>query len=324
METKTPGIIFMGTPEFAVASLEAILDAGYEVRAVVTAPDKAAGRGRKIRTSPVKEFALDRGLNILQPTRLKDPGFVEQIRALEPDLQVVVAFRMLPELIWRVPSLGTFNLHASLLPAYRGAAPINHAIMNGECQTGVTTFLIDEQIDTGNILLRKELTIGERENAGELHDRLMISGARLVVETIRRLLEGSLEPRSQDQFLRDGLAFPPAPKIHKEDCRIDWDLPGREVANKIRGLSPYPGAFTHLEKREGGTLLIKVFEAEWEPEAHGQKPGSMLMLENRELKVAVDDGWINIHALQQEGKRRMDTVDFLLGFNPATFQPRFS
>ena len=303
----------MGTPDFAVAPLQKLVEAGYNVVAVITAPDKPSGRGKKIRFSAVKEYALSQELTLLQPEKLKSTEFVDQLRNLAPDLQVVVAFRMLPEVVWSIPSMGTFNLHASLLPNYRGAAPINHALINGESQTGVTTFLIDAKIDTGNILLQEDIPIGDEESAGELHDRLMDLGAKLVIKTVDQLAEGSLQAKPQDKFKHKQKELHNAPKIHKEDCLINWKNPGRQIHNLIRGLSPYPTAFTYLEKAPDQKILFKIFHTKFEPAAHSLAPGSLIRDGKKELKVAVSDGYMSILSLQQEGKRRMKTEEYLLG-----------
>lgn len=324
METKALRIVYMGTPEFAVPPLEKLLNAGYDIRAVITAPDKPAGRGKKIRFSAVKDIALRHELRLLQPSNLKDPDFLESLRELEPDLQVVVAFRMLPEAVWQIPRLGTFNLHASLLPQYRGAAPINHVILNGESTTGLSTFMIDEKIDTGNILLQSETGIGENESAGELHDRLMPLGAELVLETVRQLGLGKLQARSQDQFTDPRIPLKKAPKIFKEDCRINWDRPGLELFNMIRGLSPYPGAFTCLERISGEKLICKLYASRFESIGHAKAAGSMHSDGRKYLKVAVKDGFLSILSIQQEGKRKMEIADFLAGISLSSFQPRFS
>ncbi|MEN8157230.1 MAG: methionyl-tRNA formyltransferase [Bacteroidota bacterium] len=324
MEISTLRIVYMGTPEFAVAPLQKLLEGGGNVVAVITAPDRPAGRGKKIRQTAVKEFATEKGLPVLQPENLKDPEFISQLKQLAPDLQVVVAFRMLPELVWQIPTLGTFNLHASLLPDYRGAAPINHAIINGETRTGVTSFMIDKQIDTGNILLQEETAIGEDETAGQLHDRLMAMGASLVFKTAQQLAVGNLEARSQDKWIKPGVMFNKAPKIHKEDCRIDWNRPGKTVANLIRGLSPYPGAFTRLDKGEEKKILCKIYHAAFVPAIHNHQPGTIITDGKKAMKVAVEDGFIQVYSLQQEGKRKMETEAFLSGINMISFQPRFS
>ena len=324
MKIEDLRIIYMGTPEFSVAPLEKLLVEGSRVVAVITAPDRPAGRGRKIKFSPIKEYALAHSLPVLQPENLKDPSFVEKLKALEPDLQVVVAFRMLPEVVWSIPRLGTFNLHASLLPQYRGAAPINHAIINVEKETGVTTFMIDEQIDTGNILLREKTGISHEETAGQLHDKLMVLGAGLVLETASRLARGDIRARSQEDFMTGDEVLKKAPKIRKEDCLIRWDQPGEHVYNLIRGLCPHPGAHTHLLKKGGGKVLCKVFASRMEQKIHHEEPGQVQSDGKRFLKVAVSDGYLHILSIQQEGKRRMDIAEFLAGISPASFQPRFS
>jgi len=314
----------MGTPGFAVAPLQKLVEAGCSVVAVITAPDRPAGRGKKIRFSEVKEYALSKNLHILQPENLKDPEFVTKLEKLSPDLQVVVAFRMLPEVVWRIPPMGTFNLHASLLPDYRGAAPINHAIINGEKRTGVSSFLIDAKIDTGNILLREELAIGEEESAGELHDRLMELGAGVVLKTLEGLAKGALEARSQDEFIKPGIKLNSAPKIHKPDCRINWEKPGREIHNMIRGLSPYPGAFTFLGKDPGHLILCKIYASKFEAGSHTHPLGTIFTDGKKEIKIAVGDGYLQILFLQQEGKRKMSTGEFLLGLKLASGISRFS
>jgi methionyl-tRNA formyltransferase len=326
MEINSIRIVYMGSPEFAVRPLQKLLDAGCQVVGVITAPDKPAGRGKKIRHSAVKEYVIQHPYDIpvLQPENLKDPDFVKELEDLKPDLQVVVAFRMLPRVVWSIPSLGTFNLHASLLPQYRGAAPINHAIINGERETGVTTFLIDEQIDTGNILLQDKTAIGELETAGDLHDRLMETGASLVLETVRRISAGSLKALLQDRNTDPKVPLKKAPKIFKEDCRIQWNLPGRDVNNLIRGLSPYPGAFTYLSRNEEEALLCKIFSATFEALPHTDPPGSINTDGKRRLEVAVKDGVLDIQTIQLEGKRKMDARDFLAGFSFSSGQSRFS
>ncbi|RPI42065.1 MAG: methionyl-tRNA formyltransferase [Bacteroidetes bacterium] len=317
-------VIFMGTPGFAVASLELILNSGMNVVGVITAPDKPAGRGKKLRPSAVKEFSIQHNLELLQPPNLKDPGFIRQLTDLRPDLQVVVAFRMLPGMVWKVPILGTFNLHASLLPQYRGAAPINHVLMNGERITGVTTFLIDESIDTGNILLRKRTGIGPEETAGELHDRLKVLGAGLVLETIYRLARGEVQPRSQEYFMEPGTVLRPAPRIQKDDCRIDWKRDGLAIHNMIRGLSPYPGAFTFLTGKTGEKVQLKLLRSTFEPSGHDQ-PAGLITTDGKEfLQVLVRGGILGITALQLEGRRVLETNEFLRGFSLSSFQPRFS
>lgn len=324
MNSSSLRIVYMGTPDFAVAPLQKLVENGLKVVAVITAPDRPAGRGKKIRFSAVKDYALSQDLTILQPENLKSEEFVSRLRDLAPDLQVVVAFRMLPEVVWSIPPLGTFNLHASLLPNYRGAAPINHALMNGEKRSGVTSFLIDAKIDTGNILLQEELHIADEENAGVLHDRLMKLGAEVVLKTVNQLAEGSLKAKAQEDFMNAGEELQSAPKIQKVDCRINWDKPGGQIHNLIRGLSPYPAAFTQLEKEGGQKTLFKIFVTRFESFSHAHTPGSIIIDGKKEMKVAVSDGYLQILSLQQEGKRRMDTGEFLQGTNLISGISRFS
>ena len=304
----------MGTPDFAVASLKAVLDAGYHVVAVITAPDKPAGRGKKLNRSAVKKYAVENGLKVLQPLRLKNPEFLEELKTLKADLQVVVAFRMLPEQVWDMPPMGTINLHASLLPQYRGAAPIHNAIINGEKETGLTTFLLQKEIDTGNILLRKKLKIGPEETAGELHDRMMIAGGQLLVETIERLFKGDIKPINQQQLIQPGTVLKPAPKIFKEDCRIRWNNDPDTVHNFIRGLSPYPCAFSELNSPKGEALVVKIFKASREKSSSQFHPGTILTDGKNHIKVAVVDGFIRLHELQLAGKKRLQTGELLRGF----------
>lgn len=299
-------IIFMGTPEFAVASLDALLKDGFNIVAVVTGPDKPAGRGQKIHESEVKKFAVAKGLPVLQPLKLKDPVFLEQLRSYQADLQVVVAFRMLPEVVWNMPPLGTINLHASLLPDYRGAAPINWAVINGEKVTGVTTFLLQHEIDTGNILFSARVEIGEHETAGDLHDKLMKVGSRLLVETVKAMESGDYQPRPQEDLKRPATH---APKIFKDDCLINWHRPVQIVYNHIRGLSPYPTAFTHIHNK-----TLKIFKASPVYEKADREPGSFISDGKTFLRFACNDGWINVEELQIEGKKRMQVDEFLRGY----------
>ncbi len=300
-------IVFMGTPEFAVASLDALLEAGCQVVGVVTAPDKPAGRGMKLQESAVKTFARSKGLKILQPEKLKDPGFLDELRSLHADVQVVVAFRMLPEVVWNMPPRGTINLHASLLPQYRGAAPINWAIIEGEKETGVTTFRLQHQIDTGNLLMSEKIAIGEDETAGELHDRMKQIGARLLVRTIQNLGSGGLTEIPQNPASGENLRH--APKIFTETCRIDWNKPVEEVHNLIRGLSPFPGAFTLLEGK-----MLKIYRSRKINAIHTGTPGSYLTDQKTYLKYVCPDGYIEVLELQLEGKKKMGTGDFLKGY----------
>jgi methionyl-tRNA formyltransferase len=299
-------IVFMGTPEFAVASLDALLKENCNIAGVITAPDKPAGRGRKIMSSAVKKYALKARLTpILQPVNLKDPSFHDKLRLLKPDLQVVVAFRILPEAIWALPVHGTINLHASLLPHYRGAAPINHVIMNGEKETGVTTFFIRHDIDTGNILLQEKVPVNDDETAGQLHDRLMHIGAKLVVKTVRSIMKGNYSETSQSELTGKDTVLKSAPKIKSEDCQINWNNNALNIYNLIRGLSPHPGAWSEWTEKEGLRLFLKIYNSEIEMQSHSFKPGILVSDHKTYLKVACKDGFIRIKDLQQAGRRRM-------------------
>ena len=304
---KDLNIAFMGTPEFAVASLDALIRADFKIAVVITAPDRPAGRGRKLRASAVKSYAVEKGLPVLQPTNLKDPDFVEQLASFGVNLQVVVAFRMLPRQVWEFPEHGTFNLHASLLPDYRGAAPINWAVINGERTTGATTFCIDEQIDTGHVILQESLEIGPRENAGQLHDRLMALGAGLVVETVRQIQAGTVTTHPQPEPEPDKIA----PKLFRDDCRIDWKAPAAQIDNLIRGLSPYPTAWTQLETGSG-TTTCKIYAARPADTPSNGSPGDLHGMD-RKLFVDTSDSQLEILELQPEGKRRMPVSDWLNG-----------
>lgn len=309
-----PRLVFYGTPGFAVASLERLVDEGFHVVAVVTAPDKPAGRGLDLHESAVKKFALASGLPVLQPVNMRDPAFITQLKSLKPDLQIVIAFRMMPEAVWSLPPLGTFNLHASLLPQYRGAAPINHAIMNGETVTGVTTFFLNEKIDEGRILFTERVPIGAEETAGELHDRLMEIGAGLVVRTVKQIERGDAGDTPQDAFMHDGIVLKPAPKIFKEDCRINWNEETRKVHNLIRGLSPHPGAFCEIPTPEGGLQTMKIFRAVPELVKPAMAPGSFILDPKTTLKVATNDGFIYPTQVQLSGRKPMAIADFLRGY----------
>ena len=308
-------IVYFGTPEIASSQLEAIISAGYEVAAVVTVPDKPAGRGKKIQSSHVKETALKYGLPIMQPVSLKSPEFIEELSSLNADMFVVVAFRMLPEVVWSMPRLGTFNLHASLLPQYRGAAPINHAIINGEKETGLTTFLLDKEIDTGEIILQEKVVIEEKETAGTLHDKLMILGNKVVVDTIKMIEEGRLHSQSQESIIqRDNILLKPAPKIFKEDCKIDWTKDAKSVFNFIRGLSPYPAAHTQLVSENGETIDLKIFDVSLEDRPSDTYELKQVITDGKSyLKVVLKDFYISINYLQQAGKKAMPVADFLRG-----------
>lgn len=318
---KKTRIVYMGTPEFAVAPLEALIAKGYEIAGVVTVADKPSGRGLKVNESAVKKYAVEHGIPVLQPVKLKDPEFLEALKAWKADLFVVVAFRMLPEEVWSMPKLGTFNLHAALLPQYRGAAPINWAVINGEQMTGVTTFMIDKDIDTGGIILREDCRINETDTAGDVHDKLMAMGAGLVVETVEGIIQGNAETRVQRSFIQGSEVLKPAPKLTKELCHIDWNDSTRNIYNLIRGLSPYPAAFTELMS-EGAEapVQLKIFSAEKMSLETPAEPGTVLTDGKNYLAVATADGAISIKDLQLAGKKRMDVKAFLLGFrNPESF-----
>lgn len=311
MNGKDLRIIFMGTPEFAVPSLRALVQEGYQVVGVVTTPDKPAGRGQKMHESDVKVAARELGLPILQPEKLRDEAFQQALRELNPDLGIVIAFRMLPESVWALPRLGTFNLHASLLPEYRGAAPINWAIMNGDQETGVTTFLLNHEIDKGAIIGQRRLPIGEEDTVGTMYEKLMHSGVELVLETVEKLADGNINPVEQSGL--DESTVRPAPKIFKEDCQIDWSKPGRRIVDFIRGLSPYPAAWTLLTKPGSADSSAKIFKARFLPAEHQSQAGTLRSDGRTTLEVACSDGWIAIEELQIAGKRRMSTKELLLG-----------
>lgn len=303
-------IVFMGTPEFAVASLAKLVDAGCNIVGVVTAPDKPAGRGMELQQSAVKKYASEKGLTVLQPEKLKSPEFIASLQSLKADLQVVVAFRMLPEIVWNMPPMGTVNVHGSLLPQYRGAAPINWAIINGETFTGVTTFKLKHDIDTGDILLQEKIEIGEYETAGELHDKMKENGAGLLLKTIMGIAKGNLieVPQHQTSNIKQQTLLH-APKIFTETCHINWNKSAMEIFNLIRGLSPYPAAFTELENKK-----LKIFKAEKIITNHKAKAGSFETDGKNFLRFACIDGFINITELQLEGKKKMNTADFLRGY----------
>ena len=311
MENKIR-IAYFGTPEFAASQLEAIIQAGYEVAVVVTMPDKPAGRGRKIQYSDVKKTALEHGLPLLQPEKLKDPLFLEQLASYQANLFIVVAFRMLPAVVWQMPELGTFNLHASLLPQYRGAAPINFAIINGETVTGLTTFFLNEEIDKGAIILQEKVSIRPNETAGELHDELMLLGNKVVVDTIKSIETGEVHALSQEELAEDQ-TLKPAPKITKEFCNIDWSQNCQTVYNHIRGLSPYPAAHTQLVSEDGEIIDLKVYSSDIEPCHPGFPFGSVVTDNKKYLKIALTDGFIHLTVVQQAGKKAMPVDDFLRG-----------
>lgn len=317
MEAKKLRIVYMGTPDFAVAPLRRLVEEGYNIVGVVTMPDKPAGRGLHMQASAVKRYAVEAGLPVYQPEKLKDPQFVETLRSLAPDLGIVIAFRMLPEIVWAMPRLGTFNLHASLLPQYRGAAPINWAIINGEKESGVTTFLLNHEIDKGAILCQQRVAIDEDDDAGTLHDKLMNAGTDLVIETIERIAAGAIAPVDQQtiepQVVRD------APKIFKETCRIDWSASGDTVCNLVRGLSPYPAAWSELHKEGASPIGVKIFRvhAETCPADRLPAPGTLVTDGRTFMKVACADGYLFLDELQLAGKKRMAVADLLRGFKEA-------
>ncbi len=314
MERKDFRIVFMGTPEFAVDSLDMLYKAGYNIRAVVTAPDKPAGRGKKLKQPEVKRYALEKGIEVLQPVKLKETSFVEKLKSIKPHLGVVVAFRMLPRVVWSLPEFGTINLHASLLPQYRGAAPINHVLINGEKETGLTTFFLDEEIDTGKIILQQKISIGDDEYLDSLHDRMKIAGARLLLETVDLIREGKAKEIPQESMAPGTEKLKPAPKIFKNDCKIEWNLPVRRIYDKIRGLSPFPAPFSFLINGDGKKTLIKIYKAVPEKSAHDLEPGTIVTDNKKYLKVAAADGFVNITELQSQGRKRMSADAFLRGF----------
>jgi methionyl-tRNA formyltransferase len=307
-DLKDCKIVFLGTPVFAVAILDKLISEGCNVVGVVTAPDKPAGRGMQLTQSAVKKYAVEKGLPVLQPVKLKDVQFLEELKSLHADVQVVVAFRMLPESVWNMPPMGTINLHASLLPQYRGAAPINWAIINGEKETGITTFKLQHAIDTGDILMSEKISIGENENAGSLHDRMMNAGAALVYKTLQAYCNGSIQPMPQPG---NELAehFQSAPKIQTSTCEIHWKNTAKCIHDLIRGLSPYPGAFTYLNGK-----LLKIFEASYNIEQHHKPVGEFESDGKTYLRFSAEDGWVYITELQLEGKKRMDISSFLKGY----------
>lgn len=305
-DQKNIRIVFMGTPDFAVASLDILVQNGYNVVGVITAPDKPAGRGLQLQQSAVKQYAVSKGIHVLQPEKLKNPAFLEELQALKADLQVVVAFRMLPEVVWNMPPLGTINVHASLLPNYRGAAPINWAIINGEKQSGVTTFKLQHEIDTGDILFSQSVDIRDDETAGELHDDLMATGAGLLLKTVQALASGNTKETPQAHIKAEDIKH--APKIFKEDCQIKWEQPVEQVYNLVRGLSPYPAAWTTLNGKG-----LKIFKATREHAKPGVAPGEVISDNKTYLKIAAADGYLSLLEIQLEGKKRMDIEAFLRG-----------
>jgi len=315
MLPKDIRIVFMGTPEFAVESLKTLVEDGYQVVGVITAPDKPAGRGRQLSESAVKKYAIENNLHVLQPEKLKNPEFIAELEKLKADLQIVVAFRMLPEMVWSMPPFGTFNLHASLLPQYRGAAPLNWAVINGETETGVTTFLLSHEIDTGLIIFQEKVSIGENDTVCDLHDRMMDIGANLVIKTVNALAEGDVQPIDQNMLIEAQDRVKQAPKIFKEDCRIDWTRDTESVRNLIRGLSPYPTAWTEMiHPGKSETLTAKIYAASRNNDSLPTAPGTIQTDGRKYLKIACPDGWLSITDIQLSGKKRMKIDELLRGF----------
>ena len=315
MKKEDLRIVYMGTPDFAVESLRALVEGVYNIVGVITMPDKPIGRhGSVLQASPVKQYAVSKGLPVLQPEKLKDETFLAELRALKADLQVVVAFRMLPEVVWNMPRLGTFNLHAALLPQYRGAAPINWSVINGDTETGVTTFFLTHEIDTGKIIRRKHLPIADTDDVGVVHDALMTIGAGLVVETVDLILAGEVDAIPQEEFYKDPAELRPAPKIFKETCRINWQQPVKKIYDFIRGLSPYPAAWTEIISPEGVRSVLKIYQSEKRPAVHELPIGTICTDKKSYIDVAVEDGYLRLHSIQLAGKKRLPVADFLNGF----------
>ncbi|MDA3892834.1 MAG: methionyl-tRNA formyltransferase [Salinivirgaceae bacterium] len=312
MNKKEFKIVFMGTPDFAVESLEALVENNFNIVGVITSPDRPAGRGQKINQSAVKKYAVDNNLNVLQPSNLKDADFQNELKSLGAHLQIIVAFRMLPESVWSMPLLGSINLHGSLLPQYRGAAPINWAVINGETKTGVTTFFLKHEIDTGDIIEQEFINIENNDTAGSIHDKLMVVGANLIVKTTQSIIDGSFKETPQNNLINSEIKH--APKIYKNDCKIDWTQPALKIQNTIRGLSPYPTAWSTLKNENGQRIDFKIFKSSLEQTDHNLDYGTVLTGNNEFMKIAVPNGFINILELQLAGKKRMQTVDFLRGF----------
>ncbi len=303
-------IIYMGTPDFAVEPLKTLVEAGKDVVAVVTMPDKPAGRGHKLQFSPVKEYVLKAGIPVLQPENLKSPDFLQELASYNADLQIVVAFRMLPEAVWSMPKYGTFNLHASLLPRYRGAAPINWAVINGDKETGITTFFLKHEIDTGNIILQEKVAIDEEDNAGDVHDKLMYLGADLVLKTLKMIEEDNVITRPQD----DAQASP-APKIFKDTAKLDFDKCAADIRNLVRGMAPYPAAWFNIKLQDGNESMMKIFKVSTEEKNHNYSVGTILTDGKKMLKIACKDGFINLLEVQMAGKKRMAAEDLMRGTN---------
>ncbi|MBD5285453.1 MAG: methionyl-tRNA formyltransferase [Bacteroides sp.] len=316
MKQEDLRIVFLGTPEFAVESLDRLYKGGYNIVGVVTMPDKPAGRGHKMLHSPVKQYAEQHGLHLMQPVKLKDPEFIEELRSLNANLFIVIAFRMLPEIVWSMPELGTFNLHASLLPKYRGAAPINWAVINGETETGVTTFFLKHEIDTGDIIAKRAIEITPEDNVGTVHDRLMQIGAELTLNTVEDIINGTLHTIPQDDEINPAEELPQAPKIFKETCRIDWTQPAKKIHNLVRGLSPYPGAWTEINGLINDTpASVKIFETHVSDNKAAGEPGT-ISVNGEQMFVSTADNMLEILSLQIPGKRRMSAAEFIRGYHP--------
>lgn len=314
MDKKDLRIVYMGTPEFAVESLKRLVEGGYNIVGVITMPDKPMGRhGSVLQPSPVKQYAVSQGLKVLQPEKLKNEEFVAELRSLNADLQIVVAFRMLPEVVWNMPRLGTFNLHASLLPQYRGAAPINWAVINGDTETGITTFFLKHEIDTGEIIDQVRVPIADTDNVEVVYERLMHLGGDLVLKTVDAILEGSVKTIPQEELAQVG-ELRPAPKIFKETCRIDWTIGVKRIYDFVRGLSPYPAAWTELYQEGADPIMLKIFETEKLFCEHSLAPGTIVTDCKTYFKIASSDGYVNVLSLQLAGKKRMEINDFLRGY----------
>jgi len=305
----------MGTPDFAVDTLKALIENKYNVVGVITSPDKPAGRGKKIQQSAVKKFALEKKLNILQPTNLKNAEFIKQLQSLKADLQVIVAFRMLPEIVWNMPRLGSINLHASLLPQYRGSAPINWAIINGEKETGVSTFFLKHKIDSGDIIFQQKVIIEEKDNFETLHDKLMTVGSELILKTLKAVEDDNFSKTEQQKLINDPCELKTAPKIFKQNCKINWNNELKDIYNFIRGLSPYPAAWTEIKSTDNKQFSLKIFKTSKISETHSFEPGKILSDNKNYIKIAVKGGFISIEELQLQGKKRLAIKDFLRGFN---------
>lgn len=314
MNKKDLRIVYMGTPEFAVESLKRLVEGGYNIVGVITMPDKPMGRhGSVLQPSPVKQYAVSQGLKVLQPEKLKDEQFLAELRELKADLQIVVAFRMLPEVVWNMPPMGTFNLHASLLPQYRGAAPINWAVINGDTETGITTFFLKHEIDTGEIIDQVRVPIADTDNVEIVYNRLMMLGGDLVLKTVDAILNGNVKTTPQEELAQIE-ELRPAPKIFKETCRIDWTQGVKKVYDFVRGLSPYPAAWTELHQGEQAPVMLKIFETEKQYCSHNYQPGSIDTDKKTYFRIATTDGYLNIRSLQLAGKKRMEVTDFLRGY----------